>query len=313
MHQLFQRQDEANTSIAYSYYQSVFYYNFNLGFGTPVTDVCATCMQYKLQCKNAGIPEDEQSANAANWLVHRRKARMFYDRLSWIVPDAVTICFDVMENLCLPRTPIGQAYYSRQLYMYVFAVVLHEGQHSDQSRDKVLLYTWREDQGGKDSNMISSAVYHALTGPLSERLQRVRELRIFSDSCFGQNRNMAMMSMLLSIAANHPLPLTVEYNFPIRGHSFLPADRVFGRVEQSIRRQYTILLPSDYSEILSQHGRVLSYTNDWTALDYKTEIKKYLKTTRTYKISEARILQLKDGQLGLKASYTAVPIPPTLY
>lgn len=90
------------------------------------------------------------------------------------------------------------------------------------------------------SSMIASAVSHALAGPLQERLNGVSCLRVFSDSCFGQNKNMAMMSMLLSMAVKRPAdnPIATEYHFPIRGHSYLPADRVFGRIEKDIRRKY---------------------------------------------------------------------------
>jgi len=31
--------------------------------------------------------------------------------------EAVTVCFGVMQNLVLPKTPIGPVYYSRKLYM----------------------------------------------------------------------------------------------------------------------------------------------------------------------------------------------------
>lgn len=48
----------------------------------------------------------------------------------------MTVCFDIMENLVLPKTAIDQAYYSRQLYLYVFAVV-HHGQDNSQFKNDV--------------------------------------------------------------------------------------------------------------------------------------------------------------------------------
>ena len=47
---------------------------------------------------------------------------------------------DMVENLVLPRTPIGQAYYSRQLYLHVFGVVLHRADGTQRKED-VHLYT----------------------------------------------------------------------------------------------------------------------------------------------------------------------------
>jgi len=42
---------------------------------------------------------------------------VFYDLLGKVDHDSVTLCFDMMQNLTFPRTPIGQAYYSRQLHL----------------------------------------------------------------------------------------------------------------------------------------------------------------------------------------------------
>ena len=76
---------------------------------------------------------------------------MCYDLLGKVNHDAVTVCFDMMQNVILPRTPIGQAYYSRQLYMYVFVVfvVIHHGKGSKHAVDDVHLYTWMEHENIK--------------------------------------------------------------------------------------------------------------------------------------------------------------------
>ena len=50
------------------------------------------------------------------------------------VGDSFTISFDMMENQVLPKSPIGQCYYSRQMYFYVFVVVhLREGATADKA------------------------------------------------------------------------------------------------------------------------------------------------------------------------------------
>ena len=306
MHQMFLEQEQANTAISYKTYWSVFHYHYNLGFGTPATDVCSTCVSHKLKIKNLMLTEQQRQMVATEFLVHKRKARMFYDRLSKTVPDSLTICFDVMENLVLPRTQIGQAYYSRQLYLYVFAIVVHNGKELVQDFNNVHLYTWREDQASKDSNIISSAVNHALLSPLAERLAQVNTLRVFSDSCFGQNKNLSMMSMLLSHIASRSATskLKVVYNFPVRGHSYLPADRVFGRLEQDIRRAGQILLPSEYIDIMKKHGSVYEYGTDWQGLDVKKEVKRITKSNKSFKISEARVIELSEGKLTMQQAYS---------
>ncbi|KAG5263245.1 hypothetical protein AALO_G00284190 [Alosa alosa] len=77
----------------------------------------------------------------------------------------------------------GQAYYSRQLYLYLFGVVRHHGENSRQPKEDVHLYVWQENQGPKDSNMIASALNDCFIVRLASQIRRSKGLRLFSDSC----------------------------------------------------------------------------------------------------------------------------------
>ena len=99
--------------------------------------------------------------------------------------------------------------------------------------------------------------------------------------------------------------LTIEYAFPIRGHSFLPADRVFGRIEQQIRKNNSVLHPEEYYELLREHGNVYVYDIDWQAFDFKSQTQALLKSQRSFKLSEARMLLLNSDQIGFKTTYAA--------
>ena len=97
--------------------------------------------------------------------------------------------------------------------------------------------------------------------------------------------------------------LTVNYFFPERGHSFLPADRVFGRIEQELRRFDVLLTPDDYYHILRKHGTLLIYGQDWDSKDMKAKTAELVKSVRTFKISEARQLTIRNDKLDVKTSY----------
>ena len=161
----------------------------------------------------------------------------------------------------------------------------------------VHLYVWQEHQHRKDSSMTASALHHCFTDCLRGRLHNATQLRLFSDSCYGQNKNMNVLSMLLALRKAYFLHLTINFTFPIRGHSFLPADRMFGRIEQELRRKDTILLPSDYHAVLRSHGTLLIYGDVWKAQDFKAATSRLTKTTRSFKISEARVL-IRGNELG---------------
>ncbi|KAL0152442.1 hypothetical protein M9458_052165, partial [Cirrhinus mrigala] len=104
----------------------------------------------------------EHIQSSASFILHRRRARMFYDLLGRVAEGHVTLCFDMMQNMVLPKAPIGKAYYSRQMYLYLFGVVVPHGENSHQKKDDVHLYVWQENESSKDSNMIASALSDCL-------------------------------------------------------------------------------------------------------------------------------------------------------
>ncbi|KAK1889032.1 Phosphoribosyl-AMP cyclohydrolase [Dissostichus eleginoides] len=163
------------------------------------------------------------------------------------------------------------------------------------------LYTWMEHENRKGSNM---TLDHCLRQQLSGALRRAQRLRLLSDSCFGQNKNINLLSMLFSFMKEAFPRISAEYVFPIRGHSFLPVDRVFGRIEQQVRKKDTILMPEEYHQILRSHGNVHVYGQDWEAYDFKTETQAFVKSQKSFKLSEARMLEFRKEKLGFKAVYS---------
>ena len=72
-------------------------------------------------------------------------------------------------------------------------------------------------------------------------------VRLISDSCGGQNKNSSMIVMI-SYWLAHDAPQNiriVELIFSIEGHSYIPPDRVFGRIERILRMKDTIVLPEE--------------------------------------------------------------------
>ena len=194
MHKLFREQNDAQISMSYAFYHSVFSYDFNLGFGHPSKDVCSTCVKFRMRMKDPELSEEAERNLTAMYILHRRRGSKFYDVMN-AVEDTFTICFDIMENLVLPKTPIGQAYYSRQLYLYVFGVVRHRGKNQPQSKNDIQLFVWLENQNRKDSNMVASALDYYLQHVVNEDLSHYLTPRLFSDSCYGQNKNINVLSI----------------------------------------------------------------------------------------------------------------------
>ena len=126
MKQLFDEQN--HMQVSYSLHYCVFQYDFNLGFGHPATDICSTCVRHRFRFKDPDSTEEEKRQEVMHSMLHRRRSTMFYVLMNLIEDSQLKlIWFDVMENLVLPKSSIGQTYYSRQLYN---CMEVRTGKHS---------------------------------------------------------------------------------------------------------------------------------------------------------------------------------------
>lgn len=66
---------------------------------------------------------------------------------------------------------------------------------------------------------------------------------------------------------------------PVRGHSYLPADRVFDRAERILKKEDVIKTKEEYNQLYSQVGEVKELGKDWTIYNIKEMLKIYTKMT----------------------------------
>ena len=88
------------------------------------------------------------------------------------------------------------------------------------------MYCWPEVLAKRGSDEVISCLQHFL----SKIPATVNTLFLYSDGCPGQNKNTYVMSYLFSLVSTGRF-LRITHTFPVRGHSFLPNDRDFGRTE----------------------------------------------------------------------------------
>lgn len=102
-------------------------------------------------------------------------------------------------------------------------------------------------------------------------LKGKKTLRLFSYGCIAQNKNNINLQMLLHFL--YIITSSIEnilLYFPVRGHSFLPADRVFGRVEKILRKNITITSKEQYYELCKKVGDVKILGTDWKLFNTKS-------------------------------------------
>nr|CAH7764288.1 unnamed protein product [Callosobruchus chinensis] len=81
MHNLFKIRYPMYQNISYASYYKFFVENFKLSFGRPQVDVCGTCETYKIKIKDDYLNETAKRVAVAEYLVHKRRTKKFYDEL----------------------------------------------------------------------------------------------------------------------------------------------------------------------------------------------------------------------------------------
>lgn len=78
--------------------------------------------------------------------------------------------------------------------------------------------------------------------------------------------------------------------FPVPGHSYMPPDRVFGRIEKEIQNYDTIIKPEKYIEIFQEYGTTISMAESCNIFDWKEVCDNYQKKPQNwhFKFSSAK-------------------------
>lgn len=270
---------DAELKVKQSFFRSIFNRYYNIGFGTPRTDVCSTCISLQEQLK---VEKDVTKRNELmiQKRIHGLKYKAFYSILKEDSQDTKTISFDCQKNQPLPKLPDQSAYFSRQFNFYHFAIV--EGNSKAKlGKENVHSYYWNETTHAKGGNEIISAVYHFLQNV--EISENIKVLRIVCDGCSGQNKNTGMISMLgkwLYVEAPRHLK-KIELIFPIVGHSFIPPDRVFAKIEKTLKTKEVVTSPSEYAAVLQEHGSCVDLASI-PVYDWKTAYASIIKPTTSW-------------------------------
>lgn len=267
IHKIYNENTTDELKVKHSMFRRIFVNNFNIGFKSPATDVCSYCTIIDHRIKSFPKGSKERNDFIIEKRIHKKRANAFYELMQRDVDDSVSYCFDLQQIQPLPKTPVQEAYYARQIGFYNFCIVDLKGLNPK-------FYCWSEDQAGKGSTEISSALLHFLQ---NTDFQSRRILRLFSDGCISQNKNNIVVRTIMYFMETQTTTIQeIHMHFPTRGHSFLPADRVFGRAEKVLRNNPTIIEKEEYIEIYKKLGQVYVLGQDWDLKDTK-DLKKFYK------------------------------------
>lgn len=308
------REHKNEPTASFSKYYNIFVSKFNISFGHPRQDVCSYCTELKKQIIEEIDPnqKDELQFKLQN---HSRKAKQFFTKMAEKTDKVVSVSFDMMQTQPLPKLSVTDVFYCRQVWLYNITFVINSEGIENPSTCQT--YTWLETESGRGPDEVCSALMSFLANLENKiKLKLSPEnypdtLNLFSDSCSAQNKNKYMMTTLL-FYVNYKTTIfkNVNHIFPVRGHSYMPPDRVFGRIEQKLRRKENIVSPNEYYEVFENESSVFVYGKDFSIYNFKKEASKQLKSILGFKSTEQKVFSYVKGlkTVGVSPSYTDIPV-----
>ncbi len=134
-------------------FRRIFSDEFNIGFGSPAVDTCSFCNHV---CDSIEYEKKNKNLAAARNLTrdlktHPAQAKRWFQLMKETPPSTDTFCFDLQQVHYLPRIPISETFYKRQLSYYCFCV-------SDPNMKSPTFYRWLETEAQRGSEEIASAL-----------------------------------------------------------------------------------------------------------------------------------------------------------
>ena len=231
MHRLYREwldeYDESENAVKLSYYRTVLR-GFRLGFRPPNTDTCAKCDRFKVLIE-AADDEDKKARLMAELKAHEDFASEGQAAMAALMsdddPDVRAICLDLEQTLPVPRLSTSIAYYKRKMWVYNLCI------HNLKTNESKF-YLWDEMNGGRGSSEIVSCLSRWLDEEFSHG--EFSTLKVFSDNCGGQNKNINVILFYLREIHSQRLK-TINHTYLLPGHSAMQCDRAFGNIEKNIR------------------------------------------------------------------------------
>lgn len=243
MHAMFlKKYPNLTGKVKYDFYWSYFKKHFSLTFGRPAQDTCSTCEELKTKLKNSSLNDNAKRVAVAELLVHKRRSQKFYKTNEESIkaskkPDSkmLGLCFDFMAVTDLPKIPVQDVYYFRQLNLNDFGI-------HNMNDDGMTSYIYHEDIAQKSPDDVISFLFHYFENFVSNDIE---ELHLFCDNCGGQNKNQSMIRAVMAA-----VELKICKKIKLFFHYFLPCERSFGLIKRRMKKIDRVYTTEEYERVI---------------------------------------------------------------
>ena len=228
--------ESARKVVSHSTYNNIFSNFYNLSFHRPKKDLCATCERYKNRLVNTKEEEDKQKVHIDK--KDRAREEKENDKRKAKTDSASrSVTFDLQQVLHTPCHGVSTLFYTRKLCVYNFTIY-------EQDTGEGFCYIWDETNGKRGACEIGTCLYDYVTS----LPQNIKHLTLFSDSCFGQNKNQYTITALQQ-ALHHSHLDTIVQKYLTPGHTEMEVDSIHSAIEY-VQKISKIHVPNDWYNVI---------------------------------------------------------------
>ena len=186
--------------------------------------------------------------------------------------------FDFQQNLPTPKLTVGQQFYLRLLWTYLFGIY-------SASTLLTAAYMWHELLAKKGANDVISCLSHFIFHNALGRTGAKWSIW-WADNCPGQNKNNYVIWFFQDLIRREVYS-RIDYKFLMVGHTYGPTDRSFGVLERYTSRIETVYTPQQWYEHIhnAASGIVVTEMKQSSFRDYRQHLRR-MYTERTHDVDK---------------------------
>ncbi|XP_062532904.1 uncharacterized protein LOC134201685 isoform X1 [Bombyx mori] len=239
LHRVYQAHFPNKKTMSFKVFSAWFHKYFNIGFHIPKKDKCVLCISAKsYDCKTEeemNIIMKHQEEKEESY-----KRFVFHQKLNKIDNGTVCASFDLQKVLNTPHGESMLLYYTRKFSVYNLTIY-------ESNTQLGICNTWTEADAKRGANEIATCLLAYLKDV--DKRGYVKQVILYCDSCFGQNKNKSILAMLryaLTICENIN---NIQINYLIPGHTYMPVDSMHATIENSLKKTI-VWAPSQWPTIM---------------------------------------------------------------
>lgn len=258
----------SNPKLSYELYRQNIC-NMNISFKESQSEICGYCLEMDIN------NNEENSKNKAEHLNKAEHARKQYNLDALIKDDGDTKVYsaDMQKVVLLPRMPkVKESFFVPRL------IVFNETFAAMQKTSNHFCILWTEAVADRRAENVSSAFINFF-----QKLRDHRNIILWLDNCGGQNKNNIIYSAIITyINSDSTLTQNITLKYLVKGHTFMAADGIHGKIEQIMRKNQNVYDFNDFfNAVKSSSPRMVPVVLEPpNFIKFKNIMKKRTRSTR---------------------------------